>query len=81
MLQLVSRRPLGAPRRAPPTAGSSRRCASLWGEDDVALGAGMARASLALCREVDLTFLAGAGHWVQHEAAEQVNGLLLDFLA
>jgi pimeloyl-ACP methyl ester carboxylesterase len=53
----------------------------LWGEDDVALGAGMARASLPYCREVELTFLPGAGHWVQHEAAEQLNGLLLDFLA
>lgn len=52
----------------------------LWGEDDVALGAGMARASLPRCREAELTFLPGAGHWVQHEAAAAVNELLLAFI-
>lgn len=53
----------------------------LWGENDVALGAAMARASVARCRQAELTFLPGAGHWVQHEAAAEVNDLLLDFLA
>ena len=52
----------------------------IWGLDDVALGADMAAASIARCREAELFRLPGAGHWVQHEAAEQVNGLLLDFL-
>lgn len=53
----------------------------LWGENDVALGAAMASASLPRCREAELTFLPGAGHWVQHEATAKVNALLLDFLA
>lgn len=70
---------------APPGRPAHRRVEPpvrlLWGEDDVALGAGMARASLALCREVDLTFLAGAGHWVQHEATAPVNDRLREFLA
>ncbi|MEO8275443.1 MAG: alpha/beta hydrolase [Thermoanaerobaculia bacterium] len=49
----------------------------LWGEDDVALGADMARASMPLCRDGRLTFIPHAGHWVQHEAAERVNELIL----
>jgi pimeloyl-ACP methyl ester carboxylesterase len=53
----------------------------IWGEDDVALGADMARASLARCRQAELTFLSGAGHWVQHEATARVNELLLEFLS
>jgi pimeloyl-ACP methyl ester carboxylesterase len=52
----------------------------LWGEDDVALGAEMARASVPLCRDARLTFFAGVGHWVQHEAAERVNRRLLELL-
>jgi pimeloyl-ACP methyl ester carboxylesterase len=52
----------------------------LWGEDDVALGAEMARESVPLCREARLTYLPGVGHWVQHEAATAVNRRLEEFL-
>ena len=52
----------------------------LWGEDDVALGVEMARASVPRCRAAELTLIPGAGHWVQHEAADPVNQRLLDFL-
>jgi len=69
---------------APPKRPAHRRVEPpvriLWGLDDVALGADMAAASIERCREAELCRLPGAGHWVQHEAAEQVNGLLLDFL-
>ncbi len=70
---------------APPGRPAHRRVEPplrlIWGLDDVALGADMAAASIARCREAELCRIPGAGHWVQHEAAEQVNGLLLDFLA
>jgi pimeloyl-ACP methyl ester carboxylesterase len=52
----------------------------LWGEDDVALGAEMARESVPLCRNARLTYFPGVGHWVQHEAAEAVNRRLLELL-
>ena len=52
----------------------------LWGLDDVALGADMAAASVERCRSAELFRLPGAGHWVQHEAAGEVNDKLLDFL-
>jgi pimeloyl-ACP methyl ester carboxylesterase len=69
---------------APPTRPAHRRVEPpvriLWGLDDVALGADMAAASVERCRAAELFRLPGAGHWVQHEATEQVNGLLLDFL-
>ena len=53
----------------------------LWGEDDVALGADMVAPSAERCRSAQVVRIAGAGHWVQHEAAEKVNDQLLDFLA
>lgn len=53
----------------------------IWGEDDVALGADMAAASLTRCREAELCRIPSAGHWVQHEATARVNDLLLAFLA
>lgn len=69
------------PPRRPPHRVVEPPVRILWGEDDVALGAEMARASLPCCRQAELTFLPGAGHWVQHEAADRINDLLLDFLA
>jgi pimeloyl-ACP methyl ester carboxylesterase len=52
----------------------------IWGEKDAFLKAEMAHESLAFCEEGQLTYLR-ATHWVQHERAEEVNELLLDFLA
>jgi len=70
---------------APPRRPAHRRVESpvrlLWGEEDVALGVEMAAASCERCRSAELFRIAGAGHWVQHEAADRVNDLLLDFLA
>jgi pimeloyl-ACP methyl ester carboxylesterase len=57
--------------------------AMIWGANDaVAYPSPEARA--ADCRAVrpdlELTIVPGAGHWVQYEAADAVNALLLDFL-
>ncbi|MFQ5418834.1 MAG: alpha/beta fold hydrolase [Anaerolineae bacterium] len=51
----------------------------IWGKQDVALGAEMAQPSIELCDDGRLVFIEEATHWVQHDAPEQVNQLLLDF--
>jgi len=53
----------------------------LWGLEDVALSPALIEPSAAFCREVEVVRIPGAGHWVQHEAADEVNARLLDFLA
>ena len=52
----------------------------IWGTKDRFLGEEMAEPSLALCDQGRLEFIPEATHWVQHEEAERVNGLLVDFL-
>lgn len=52
----------------------------IWGVDDIALGREMAQPSIDLCTDGALVFIEDASHWVQHEAAEQVNELLLAHL-
>jgi pimeloyl-ACP methyl ester carboxylesterase len=52
----------------------------LWGKQDVALGSEMAQPSIDLCEDGKLVFFEDATHWVQHDEAETVNQLLLDFL-
>lgn len=49
----------------------------LWGEQDVALKASMAQPSAALCRNGRVEFFPDATHWIQHDAPERVNQLLL----
>ena len=51
-----------------------------WGADDAFLDVRLATRSAAYCADVRLHVLDGVSHWVQHEAAETVNALLLDFL-
>ncbi len=53
----------------------------IWGEQDLFLHPQMARDSLAYCDKARLEMLPEASHWVQHEAADDVNRLLLEFLA
>jgi pimeloyl-ACP methyl ester carboxylesterase len=53
----------------------------LWGMRDVALSHRMARLSMDYCTDGKLVFFEDATHWVQHEEAENVNQLLLEFLA
>jgi pimeloyl-ACP methyl ester carboxylesterase len=52
----------------------------VWGDRDVALQPSLAEASAELCDEVEIVHLPEASHWVQHEEAQQVNELLVDFL-
>ena len=51
----------------------------VWGEDDAFLDRRLAARSAAYCPDVRLHVLPGVSHWVQHEAAETVNRLLLAF--
>jgi pimeloyl-ACP methyl ester carboxylesterase len=52
----------------------------LWGMQDVALSHRMARLSIDYCEDGALVFFEDATHWVQHDEAENVTKLLLEFL-
>jgi pimeloyl-ACP methyl ester carboxylesterase len=52
----------------------------IWGERDQHLGAELAEPSRALVPNVRMEWVAEAGHFVQHDAAERVNELLIGFL-
>ena len=52
----------------------------LWGRRDPALQPGLAQASLALCERGRVQWIPQATHWVQHEAADEVNAALIDVL-
>lgn len=65
----------------PKTARLSMPVLMIWGKQDVALRATLAQSSIELCDNGKLVMIDDATHWVQHDAAEQVSGLLLDFLA
>ena len=71
--------------RRPPARPAHRRVEPplllLWGVEDVALGEALVAPSLARCRRGGAARIEGAGHWLQHEAAAEVNRRLLAFLA
>lgn len=50
----------------------------IWGKKDFALRSVMAAESAALCDSAELHWLPENTHWVQHEAAGQVNEILID---
>jgi epoxide hydrolase 4 len=52
----------------------------IWGMQDVALSHRMARPSIDYCEDGRLVLFEDATHWVQHDEAEAVNQLLIDFL-
>lgn len=52
----------------------------LWGKQDVALSFEMAKPSIELCERGELVSFDRATHWVQHDAAEEVNPKLIAFL-
>lgn len=52
----------------------------MWGIKDVALTHRMARPSMDYCDEGNLILFPEATHWVQHDAADEVNHYLVDFL-
>jgi epoxide hydrolase 4 len=52
----------------------------LWGMKDVALTHRMARPSMDRCDEGNLILFPDSTHWVQRDAADEVNYYLIDFL-
>ena len=52
----------------------------MWGMKDLALTHRMARPSIDHCEEGKLIFFEEATHWIQRDAAEEVNHYLIDFL-
>jgi len=52
----------------------------MWGMKDLALSHRMARPSMDYCDEGNLILFPDATHWVQLDAAEEVNHYLIDFL-
>ena len=52
----------------------------LWGKQDVALSHEMARPSIEACERGELVMFDKATHWVQHDAADEVNQKLIAFL-
>jgi pimeloyl-ACP methyl ester carboxylesterase len=52
----------------------------IWGKRDVALGFAMVRPSFELCDQCRLRIFDEATHWVQHDASDQVNQVLIEFL-
>ncbi|MEE2903542.1 MAG: alpha/beta hydrolase [Myxococcota bacterium] len=53
----------------------------IWGTKDHALGHEMAEPSLRYCDDGKLEMIDRATHWVQHDAADDVNRLLLKFFS
>jgi pimeloyl-ACP methyl ester carboxylesterase len=52
----------------------------IWGMQDVALSHRMARLSIDYCDDGKLVLFEEATHWVQHDEAEAVNQILVEFL-
>ena len=52
----------------------------IWGAKDRFLGREMAQPSIDFCDHGRLVFFEEATHWVQHEEADRVNRLLIEFL-
>ena len=56
------------------------RTLMMWGMKDFALTHRMARPSMDYVDEGNLILFPDATHWVQHDAAEEVNHYLIDFI-
>lgn len=52
----------------------------IWGEDDIALGKELTVGTERYAPNLSLRFVPNCSHWVQHEAAAEVNAHLLEFL-
>jgi pimeloyl-ACP methyl ester carboxylesterase len=52
----------------------------MWGMKDSALSSRMARPSMDYVDEGNLILFPEATHWVQHDAADEVNHYLIDFI-
>lgn len=56
------------------------RTLMMWGMKDFALTHRLARPSMDYCAEGNLILFPESTHWVQHDAAGEVNHYLIDFL-
>lgn len=61
----------------PPNERVSVPTTIIWGKRDVALRSVMAEESAQLCNRGELVWFPENTHWMQHEAADRVNTLLL----
>ena len=52
----------------------------IWGLGDQFLSPMLAKESMSFCEEVNLAFVGGATHWIQHEQPEIVNRLIDQFI-
>ena len=52
----------------------------LWGEDDVALSKELTYGTEKFVRDFRMHYIPNCGHWVQNEAAEEVNRELVQFI-
>lgn len=72
-----------AVRHTPPTPDDIRvhmPTLMLWGAQDVAQLRQMAQDSIDLCDQGRLMMFEDATHWVQHDKADEVNRLIIEFL-
>ncbi len=53
----------------------------IWGEEDRALGKSLTYGLDAWVKHLQIHYIPNCGHWVQNEAADEVNAQLLEFLA
>ncbi len=58
----------------------SMPCLMISAECDVMLPPKMTAWMPALCKDLELEVIDGIGHWTQHEAPDQLNALMLDWL-
>lgn len=69
------------PRRLPdPVPIVTAPTTMIWGEEDIALGKELTTGTERYVRDLDLHYLPGVGHFVQQEAPDRVNELLLAHL-
>lgn len=73
-----------AVRKAPPKRLDSPRITVpttlIWGKRDHVMKPELAEKSIELCDEGHLYYIDDATHWVQHEAADEVNQVMIDWL-
>lgn len=53
----------------------------IWGEEDIALDKALTYGTEKWVRAFRIHYIPNCGHWVQNEAADEVNRLLLDFIS
>ena len=52
----------------------------LWGDRDTALQPSLADESASLCTDARVVHIAEGTHWIHHEQADRVNGLIAEFI-